>query len=97
MADNTPVNSQITDAVTQANVSVLGQSPSMAIGALNQALSNSLGMMFANAVSAQQQQNVLAQAATAQAVATIYGTSSSDMPDNMLALLTALKATQVDD
>ncbi|MBO6804758.1 MAG: RebB family R body protein, partial [Thalassospira sp.] len=32
MADNTPVNSQITDAVTQNNVKVLGEAPAHAMG-----------------------------------------------------------------
>ncbi|SDE36102.1 RebB family R body protein [Kordiimonas lacus] len=93
MADNTPVNSQITDAITQTNVTVLGEAPAMAIGALSQAMSSSLAVMFANATAAQQQQNIVAQAATAQGVATIYGAGRSE-PDTMLSLMTALKATQ---
>ena len=36
MADNTPVNGMITDAVTQANVKVLGDAPAMAMGSLYQ-------------------------------------------------------------
>lgn len=76
MADNTPVNSQITDAVTQANVSTVGQAPAMAAGSLAQAASMSLAVMFANAVSAQQQMNVIAQAATAKGVALISGGDS---------------------
>ena len=34
MAIPTPVNGQITDAVTQANVKVLGDAPAMAMGAI---------------------------------------------------------------
>lgn len=73
MADNTPVNSQITDAITQANVTNVGQAPAVAIGALSQSLSMSLSMMFANAVTTQQQMNVIAEASTARSVAAIVG------------------------
>ena len=73
MAMPTPVNGQITDAVTQANVSVLGQSPAMAMGAIAMSLAQAQGLLFANMVSGQQQLNILAQAATAQGVATLLG------------------------
>ena len=69
MALPTPVNGQITDAVTQSNVTSLGQSPSVAVGALNQSLAHSLSILYAGSVSAQQNMNAVAQAATARAVA----------------------------
>ena len=105
MAMPTPVNGMITDAVTQANVKVLGDAPAMAMGAIFQSLSHSTGILFENAVSSQQQLGIAAQAATNQGVIQIYsvppmaaavGTSKiaqSDVPDNMLSLLTALRAT----
>ncbi|NVJ96519.1 MAG: RebB family R body protein [Alphaproteobacteria bacterium] len=86
------VNSQITDAVTQANVAVVGQSPAMAVGALNQALASSMSLVFANAVAAQQNMNVMAQAATTAGVTTIYSAAGSQT-ENMLSLLSVLKAT----
>lgn len=107
MAIPTAVNGQITDAVTQANVKVLGDAPAMAMGAIFQSLGHSTGILFENAVSAQQQLQIAAQAATNQGVIQIYSIDSmagavstakiaqSDVPDNMLSLLTALKATQV--
>ena len=73
MVDNTPVNSQVTDAVTQANIINVCQAPAVAVGALSQSLSMSLSLMFANAVKAQQQANVIAEAATAGGVARILG------------------------
>jgi hypothetical protein len=100
------VNPQITDAVTQANVKVLGEAPAMAMGVIYQSLANATGILFENAVSAQQQQNIAAQAATNQGVIQIYSVATatntnavgkvaqSDVPDNMLALLTALRASQ---
>ena len=57
MAIPTAVNDQITDAVTQANVKVLAESPAMAMGAIYQTMAHSTGILFENAVSAQQQQN----------------------------------------
>ncbi|SMF10032.1 Killing trait domain-containing protein [Tistlia consotensis] len=107
MAIPTAVNGQITDAVTQSNVKVLGDAPAMAMGAIFQSLGHSTGILFENAVSSQQMLGVCAQAATNQGVIQIYSIDSmagavstakiaqSDVPDNMLALLTALKATQV--
>jgi len=104
MALPTPVNGQITDAVTQANVKVLGDGPAMAMGALYQALSHSTGILYENATSSQQQLAIAAQAATNQGVIQIYSVDTmsgaaatskvakSDVPDNMLALMTALRA-----
>jgi Killing trait len=66
------VNSQITDAVTQSNVKVVGEAPAMAMGTLYQSMAHSTGIMFENAVNTQNQQNILAQAATTQGVMQIY-------------------------
>lgn len=66
------VNGQITDAVTQSNVKVIGEAPAMAMGTLYQSMAHSTGILFENAVSNQQQQNVLAQAAVNQGVMQIY-------------------------
>lgn len=105
MALPTPVNGQITDAVTQTNVKVLGDAPAMAMGALYQSLSHSTGILFENAVSSQQQLGIASQAATNQGVIQIYSVDTmagavatskigqSDVPDNMLALLSALRGT----
>ena len=54
----------VTDAVTQSNVSVLGESPAMAMGSLYQTIGNSVAMAASNAVYAQQQANVTYQTAT---------------------------------
>jgi hypothetical protein len=67
-----PVNEQITDAVTQSNVKVVGEAPAMALGNVYQSAAHSTGLMFENAVNAQSQQNILAQTATTQGVMQIY-------------------------
>ena len=104
MAIPTPVNGMITDAVTQANVKVLGDAPAMAMGAIFQSLAHSTGILYENATSSQQQLAIAGQAATNQGVIQIYSVDTmagavaaakvgqSDVPDNLLSLLTALRA-----
>ena len=72
MAYPTPVNSQITDAVTQQNVSVLAAAPAMAMGSIYQSAAHSIGIMFQNATAAQHQAAICAQAATNQGVMQLY-------------------------
>jgi hypothetical protein len=103
MAIPTAVNGQITDAVTQANVKVVGDAPAMAMGAIYQSLAHSTGILYENATSSQQQLAIASQAATNQGVIQIYSidtmassvatskVAQSDVPDTLLALLTALR------
>ena len=72
MAYPTSVNNQITDAVTQANVAVLGLSAAVAMSNLYQATAQALANAAHNATTAQQQANILAQAVTTQGVALLY-------------------------
>jgi hypothetical protein len=77
MAQDTPVNAQITDAVTQANVKVLGDAPAMAMGTLYQSIAQTAGIAANNATLAQQQTNVLAQAILTRCVQTLIGGEQS--------------------
>ena len=81
MALDTALNSQITDAVTQANVKVLADAPAMALGNLYQMVSTSLGLAAQNAVSAQQQSNIVHQATTTQGVNLIYAVDTEAVAD----------------
>jgi hypothetical protein len=104
MALPTPVNGQITDAVTQTNVKVVAEAPAMAMGAIYQSLAHSTGILYENATSSQQQLQIAAQAATNQGVIQIYSVDTmagavatskigqSDTPDTLLSLLAALRA-----
>ncbi|OQP78034.1 R body protein RebB-like protein [Xanthomonas phaseoli pv. syngonii LMG 9055] len=104
MAFPTAVNPQITDAVTQANVKVVGEAPAFAMGSIYQSLAHSGGILFQNAIAAQQQQNTLAQAANNQGVMQTYGVDTSactadvenvaqgGAADTLNSLLTALNA-----
>jgi hypothetical protein len=71
MAFPTAVNNQITDAVTQANVKVLGDAPAIAMGNLYQATAQALSNAAHNATSFSQQAAVTSQAATTMGVATL--------------------------
>ncbi|MBD8890487.1 RebB family R body protein [Labrenzia suaedae] len=94
----------ITDAVTQSNVKVVGESPAMALSTMYQAMAHSTGVLFENAVAAQQQQNILAQASVNQGVMQIYSldttaaagasekVAQTGVSDNLTSLLTVLNA-----
>ncbi len=100
------VNEQITDAVTQTNVKVVAESPAMAMSTIYQSMAQATAILFQNAVSAQQQQNTLAQAATNQGVMQIYSVDTTagatatekvaqgGVSDNLTSLLTVLKSFQ---
>lgn len=67
------VNPQITDAVTQSNLNILGDAPAVALGNLYQATAQALANAAHNATTAQQNANTILQASTTQGVALIYG------------------------
>lgn len=104
MPYNTAVNSQITDAVTQANVKVVGEGPALAMGTVFQTMSHSTGILFENSVAASQQQNALSQAAANQGVMQIYSLDTTAVAgatekvgqvgtsDNMSSLLSVLNS-----
>jgi len=104
MALETALNSQITDAVTQANVKILGDAPALSLGNLYQMVSQSLGLAAQNAVMAQQQSNIIHQASTTQGVNLIYAVdtaavgdasekiSRADIPADLADILGTLKA-----
>ncbi|MBA4806083.1 RebB family R body protein [Brevundimonas sp.] len=72
MAYPTAVNSQITDAVTQQNLMVLGAASTIAMGSIYQSAAHSTAIVFENAVQAQRQASICAQAATNQGVMQVY-------------------------
>ena len=106
MAIPTPVNGQITDAVTQSNLAVLGNAPAVAMSTVYQSMAHSMGLMFQNSVQSQQQAAISSQAATNQGVIQLYSpptmagaTAStklarSDTSDLLLALLVVLAASK---
>ena len=93
------VNGAITDAVTQANVKVLGDSPAQSLSNLYQTVSQSLSLSVQNSVTMQQQSNIVHQATTTVGVNLLYtvGTAAtsqattetleSDTSDNLVNIL----------
>jgi hypothetical protein len=81
MAYPTAVNNQITDAITQSNITVLGDAPAVAMGSLYQVAAHALGLALQNATAAQQQMNMTAQAATTLGITMLLSSSGSqDVP-----------------
>lgn len=76
MALPTPVNGQITDAVTQSNVKVLGEAPAIALGSVYQSMAHAAGLAAQNATNAQQNLNVISQASTTACVSALLGTEA---------------------
>lgn len=68
MASPTAVNSQITDAVTQANISTQSNASATSAGSLMIALAQAMANAAHNATAAQQQNNITAQAVTTACV-----------------------------
>ena len=73
MANETVVNGQITDAVTQTNVKVLGEAPAQAMATLYQVATQAAGIAISNANSNQHNLNQLNPAIVAQAITNISG------------------------
>ena len=89
MAFPTAVNNQITDSVTQANVKVLSDAPAVAMGNLYQATAQALANAAHNATTAQQQNNITAQAATTMGVTTLYSIDTASTGEATSSILGA--------
>lgn len=78
MADPaTIVSPQITDSVTQSNTKVLGDVPAFATGNLMQASSQVMALSMQNAVTAQQQANMIHQASTTEGINILYSSATA--------------------
>ena len=77
MADPTLVNGQMTDAVTQVNLKVLGEAPAQALASQYQTFGNSAGMAIQNAVANQHQFYAVGTSVTTQAVNLIMSIDSA--------------------
>lgn len=77
MSFPTSVNSQITDAVAQANIKAVGEAPAIAIGTLYQSIAQSVGIAMQDAVTAQRQADMIAITATAEGINLLLGAEST--------------------
>ena len=71
MAQETPVNAQITDAVTQNNVKVLAEAPAQSLALVYQTAAHSLALARENAQQAQGGLQQIGNAVTSSAVTMI--------------------------
>ncbi|WP_406664651.1 RebB family R body protein [Gallaecimonas sp. GXIMD1310] len=76
MAIPTPVNGQITDAITQTNISVVGSSPGQAMSVIYQSTAQAISLSMQNSVSNQQQTNELGMAILTRCVHALTGDNS---------------------
>jgi len=77
MADPTPVNSQITDAVTQANVKVLGEAPAQSMALIYQTMAHSISLAMENAQQAQGGLQQIGNAVTSSAITMILNAAGA--------------------
>jgi hypothetical protein len=77
MADNTPVNGQITDAVTQTNVKVLGEAPAQSMALVYQTLAHSISLAMENAQQAQGGLQQIGNAVTSSAITMIMNAAKA--------------------
>ncbi|MEQ8830353.1 MAG: RebB family R body protein [Alphaproteobacteria bacterium] len=68
MAIPTPVNGQITDAVTQVSVANMGAAPALASSLLHQVWAQAMGLQMQNATARQEHDSVIADALLGSAV-----------------------------
>lgn len=71
MADVTPVNGQITDAVTQTNVKVLAEAPAQSMALVYQTMAHSISLAMENAQQAQGGLQQIGNAVTSSAITMI--------------------------
>ena len=87
MARKNAINHQVTDTQTQSAVATVGVAPSVAMGEVYQASSQALAQAAHNAALAQQQTNLVAQAATEQGVALLYALDVGAAKQSLLAMI----------
>ncbi|MCZ7659846.1 MAG: RebB family R body protein [Xanthobacteraceae bacterium] len=73
----TPVNAQITDAVTQANVKVLGEAPAQSMALVYQTMAHSISLAMENAQQAQGGLQQIGIAVTSSAVTMILNAAGA--------------------
>ncbi|TNE37276.1 MAG: R body protein [Alphaproteobacteria bacterium] len=77
MANDTPVNSQITDAVTQASLMVVGNAAAQSMGTAYQMMAQAAGVSMQNAVANQHSMNTIDNAIVSQGIAMLYSIDNS--------------------
>ena len=77
MAQETAVNSQVTDAITQTNVKVLGEAPAQSMALIYQTTAHSISLAMENAQQAQGGLQQIGIAVTSSAVTMILNAAKT--------------------
>lgn len=72
MVDQTSVNAQITDAVTQTNVKVVAEAPAQSMAMVYQTMAHSISLAMENAMQAQGGLQQIGNAVTSSGVRMIF-------------------------
>ena len=92
MALPTPVNDEVTDAVTQANVQVIGSAPAQGLGSVYQVLAQSTSVLFENATAQQQNARTIQDAILGAAASKILSSpKSGKATESILGALASVK------
>ncbi len=78
MAQDTAVNSQVTDAITQTNVKVLGEAPAQSMALIYQTTAHSISLAMENAQQAQGGLQQIGIAVTSSAVTMILNAAKKE-------------------
>ena len=97
MADSTSVNSQITDAVTQSNLTVVGDAPAVSLATIYQNLAHASVLAMQNAVQQQQNTWTVQMAVTAKLVKQILSDDPLPMGDPLYDLFDDFGDDDLDD
>ena len=113
MAKDTPVNSQITDAVPQSNLAVLGNAPAQSMATAYQMLAQSAGVAMQNAVANQQNMNTIDSAIVSQGISMLFNLdgaadagstremlvneSNSEILETLKTIISDLKTSKAED
>jgi len=77
MVDQTSVNAQITDAVTQTNVKVVAEAPAQSMAMVYQTMAHSISLAMENAMQAQGGLQQIGNAVTSSGVRMIFDAANS--------------------
>lgn len=80
MAEEKTVNSQVTDAITQTALQVLGEAPSHSMAMVFQTMAHSMGLAMQNAVSVQNGMQQIQTSVVATACAKIVAAAGGGGP-----------------
>ena len=82
MVDETRVNAQITDAVTQTNVKVVAEAPAQSMAMVYQAMAHSISLAMENAMQAQGGLQQIGNAVTSSGVRMIFDAANGGSSDS---------------